>query len=140
MMAANSNHDIAFQEQSGGAAVIAAAGEGGVLDESLWLLLARRSREARWIFWIAPPAWPTLDQFLNHGVDPRRLRLVHLPPDTDPLPIVERALQAGMCSAVLAWPMTFESAAQWTRIQQTARAADAVAILLHSQEQLSLAA
>ncbi|MEZ5584574.1 MAG: SulA-like leucine-rich domain-containing protein [Candidatus Competibacteraceae bacterium] len=83
-------------------ALIATPGEEAGVSDWLWPLLAERSQERRWIFWIAPAERPTLGLLCARGVDPNRVRLVHLAADSDPLPLVERALRAGTCSAVLA--------------------------------------
>ncbi|NJN45922.1 MAG: hypothetical protein HC808_04930 [Candidatus Competibacteraceae bacterium] len=120
-------------------ALIATPGEEAGVSDWLWPLLAERSQERRWIFWIAPAEWPTLGLLCAHGVDPNRVRLVHLAADSDPLPLVERALRAGTCSAVLAWPATIEQA-QWSRIRQAACENQALAVLMPSQTDLSLAA
>ncbi|MEE4376490.1 MAG: SulA-like leucine-rich domain-containing protein [Candidatus Competibacteraceae bacterium] len=120
-------------------ALIATPGEEASVSDWLWPLLAARSQESRWLFWIGPPEWPTSELFRTHGIDPSRVRLVHLTANSDSLTVVERALRAGTCSAVLAWPATIEQA-QLSRIRQAASENKALAILMPSQTVLSLAA
>jgi cell division inhibitor SulA len=120
-------------------ALIATPGQDAGVGDWLWPLLAARSGEQRWQFWIAPPEWPTANLLKAHGVDPSRVRLVHLSSDSDPLPVVERALRAGTCGAVLAWPKGVD-ATQWSRIRQAASENQALAVLMPSQADLSVAA
>jgi len=120
-------------------ALIATPGEEAGISDWLWPLLATRSQKNRWLFWIGPLQWPTSDLFRRHGIDPSRVRLVHLPAESDSLTVVERALNAGTCSAVLAWPATIEQA-QLSRIRQAASENQALAVLIPSQTGLPLAA
>lgn len=71
--------------------------------------LAALSRQARWIAWIAPPHIPYAPALLHHGVDLRRVLLVHPRDENEACWAAEQALRAGSCSAVLAWLKTTDA-------------------------------
>lgn len=65
--------------------------------------------QRRWLTWIAPPHLPVAEDLYEQHIDLRRILLVHRRPATadrpglDPLQLLERAIGAGHCAAVLAW-------------------------------------
>ncbi len=65
--------------------------------------LARLSREEGWLAWVAPPYIPYAPALAGVGVDVSRVLLVHPRRRDDGLWVVEQALRAGTCAAVLAW-------------------------------------
>lgn len=142
MRAANSNHQNSVTSDNGSTAIMTSTLTAEVMDEAQWLLLAELSHGDRWVFWIVSSEWPTVDQFLKHDVNPCRVLLIHRLPGSNPSPIIERALQAGTCSAVL---VSLDSSAviedkAMMRIERIARDFDALAIPLHTRTTLNLAA
>jgi cell division inhibitor SulA len=65
--------------------------------------LARLSRQGKWIAMIASPYIPCPSTLVAHGIDPVHLLLIHPGNRTDLLALVERALRAGTCGALLVW-------------------------------------
>lgn len=65
--------------------------------------LASLSREDGWLAWVAPPYIPYAPALAAAGVDLSRILLVHPRRGDDTLWVVEQALRAGTCAAVLAW-------------------------------------
>lgn len=94
--------------------------------------LARLSREARWICWVAPPHIPYAPALVAAGVDLSRVLLVHPKAHQDGLWAVEQSLRSGTCSAVLAWPRIDDSSVL-RRLQLAAEAGDALGFLFRSQ-------
>lgn len=75
----------------------------GGITELLWWALTRLSHERRWLAWIAPPGRPSAAALAAHGLDISHVLVVQVRPGSDPLPVAERALITGHCSAVLVW-------------------------------------
>ncbi len=90
--------------------------------------LARLSRGARWICWVAPPQRLDAPALAAAGVDLSRLLLVYPSAQQDGLAVVEESLRLGNCAAVLAWPMV-DDAAVLCRLQRAAEAGDALGFL-----------
>lgn len=77
----------------------------GIGELSLLMpMLARLSRQNKWIALIAPPYLPYAPALVGHGVNLSRLLLIHPGNATDALWAVEQTLRSGTCAAVLAWP------------------------------------
>lgn len=91
-------------------------------------LLARLTRERRWLALIAPPHIPYAPAFARAGVDLSQVLVVHTHETNDTLWAVEQALRAGTCSAVLAWTRTVEFKTL-RRLQLAAEAGDSACIL-----------
>ncbi len=66
-------------------------------------LLARLSKEARWIAWVLPPHLPYAPALAGGGVDLSRLLLLYPGVAADGLWAAEQALRSGACGAVLGW-------------------------------------
>ena len=95
--------------------------------------LAKLSPQGRWIALIAPPHLPDAPMLARHGIDLSRILLVHSQSNEDTLRAMEQALQAGTCSAVLAWP-TSANERQLRRLQLAAERSNAMAVLLHTRQ------
>lgn len=91
-------------------------------------VLAELSRGDRWVALIAPPYIPYAPALAAAGVDLSRLLLIRPRSDADGLAVVERALRAGNCAAVLAWPMLVDPA-MWARLQLAAEAGDCCGLM-----------
>jgi len=65
--------------------------------------LATVSREKKWLVWVSPPQFLDKFKLANAGIDISRVLLVHPRAATNGLWLVEQALRAGTCSAVLTW-------------------------------------
>lgn len=105
--------------------MVAGDPEGTVL---LWRALEALSWQRRWLVWVAPPRRPSAREIQERGLDLRHQLIIHLRPGDDPLPLVERALASGHCSAVLAWPSAV-SKAQQARLEQAAQQGQTLALL-----------
>ena len=99
----------------------------------LWRALEALSWERRWLVWVAPPQRLSARELQCHGLDLRHVLCIPLGPDADPLPVVERALASGHCSAVLAWPAAITEA-QLANLQAAARQGQSLALLYPSLE------
>lgn len=94
----------------------------------LWRALEALSWERRWLVWVAPPQRPSVRELQRQGLDLRHVLWIPLRPGADPLPVVERALACGHCSAVLAWPAAV-SETQWASLQAAARQGQSLGLL-----------
>ena len=65
--------------------------------------LAALSRAARWVAWINPPFIPYAPALEAHGIDIRKMLLVHPKRHEEALWAMEQASKSGTCSAVLGW-------------------------------------
>lgn len=95
--------------------------------------LARLSREARWIVWVAPPYIPYAPGLAGSGVELSRLMVVEPQDEQMRLWALEQALRSGTCSAALAWPQAMETAAL-RRLQLAAEAGNALAFLFRPED------
>jgi len=105
-------------------------------------LLARLSRDPRWLVWVAPPYVPYAPALVARGIRIERLLLVQDVSAGQCLWAVEQALRSGACSAVLAWPEQTQTA-QLRRLQLAAEQGDCPGMLfrpLHAAGQGSPAA
>lgn len=82
--------------------------------------LAHLSHDDRWICWVAPPHIPYSPALVAAGVELSRVLLIYPRARQDGLQAVERALSAGTCAAVLAWP-TLDDAGVLRRLQLAAQ-------------------
>lgn len=96
-------------------------------------LLAQLSRQRRWIAWIAPPYIPYAPALADAGVDLSRILFIHPKPGRDGLEVVAASLQAGTCSAVLAWPLLID-AQRLQRLQQAADGGGSLGIMFRPQQ------
>jgi len=89
--------------------------------------LAPLSWEGRWVAWIGepPPPRPLLEA---HGFDSSRVLAVRPRAADNPLELVEQALVADHCGAILVWPACLERFAV-SRLQQIARGGDTAVFL-----------
>jgi cell division inhibitor SulA len=111
--------------------VIVAGDPGGTT--LLWRALEALSWERRWLVWVAPPQRLSARELQCHGLDLRHVLCIPLSSGVDPLPVVERALASGHCSAVLAWPAAITET-QLASLQAAARRGQSLALLYPSFE------
>jgi hypothetical protein len=90
--------------------------------------LARLSRAAHRVVWLAPPHLPYAPALAAAGIDLRHLAVVRAPGRRDALWAAEQALRAGPCRALVAW---FRNAryAELRRLAVAAEASGALAVL-----------
>jgi hypothetical protein len=94
-------------------------------------LLARLSKEARWLAWVSPPHLPYAPALAGGGVDLSRLLLLYPDAAADGLWAAEQALRSGACGAVLGWfPGADERALR--RLQLAAETGGACGLLFGS--------
>ncbi|MDD5329716.1 MAG: translesion DNA synthesis-associated protein ImuA [Sulfuricella sp.] len=94
-------------------------------------LLARLSREARWLAWVSPPHRPYAPALARGGVELSRLLLLDPAAAGDARWAAEQALRSGACAAVLAWlPGADERALR--RLQLAAESGGACGLLFGS--------
>ncbi len=94
-------------------------------------LLARLSKEARWLAWVSPPHLPYAPALARGGVELSRLLLLDPAAIADARWAAEQALRSGACAAVLAWfPKTDERALR--RLQLAAESGGACGLLFGS--------
>jgi cell division inhibitor SulA/protein ImuA len=91
-------------------------------------LLARLSRDERWLAWVAPPHVPYAPALAARGVHVERLLLVQDVSAGQCLWAAEQALKSGACGLVLVWPGEVQ-AAQLRRLQLAAEQGDCPGIL-----------
>lgn len=65
--------------------------------------LGALSHAARWVAWINPPFIPYAPALRAHGIDIRKVLLVHPKGHEEALWAMEQASKSGTCSAVLGW-------------------------------------
>lgn len=82
-------------------------------------LLARLSRDPRWLVWVAPPYVPYAPALAARGICIERLLLVRDVTAEQSLWAAEQALRSGACGAVLVWPEQVQTA-QLRRLQLAA--------------------
>ena len=63
----------------------------------------RRTEDARWLVWIAPPHEPYAPALAQQGIELGRLIVVRPASATEALWAAEQALSSGVCAAVLLW-------------------------------------
>jgi cell division inhibitor SulA len=102
------------------------------LDEDLVPVLARLSRQGKWVALIAPPFMPSAAALAARGVDLSRLLVIRPRERVDALGALERALRAGTCGAVLAWPKQIDERAR-RRLQLAAEAGRTWGMLFRGQ-------
>ncbi len=66
-------------------------------------LLARLSRNDRWLIWVDPPHIPYAPALAAAGIDTGKILMVHTRNRQDRLWTLEQALKSGASSAVLGW-------------------------------------
>ncbi|MEH6628646.1 MAG: translesion DNA synthesis-associated protein ImuA [Motiliproteus sp.] len=66
-------------------------------------LLARLSKEERWLIWVDPPHIPYAPALAAAGIDTDKILMVHSKNRHDRLWTLEQALKSGGCSAVIGW-------------------------------------
>lgn len=98
-------------------------------------LLARLSRDDRWLTWVAPPHVPYAPALAARGVRVERLLLVQDVSAEQGLWAAEQALKSGACGLVLLWPGQVQ-AAQLRRLQLAAEQGDCPGILFRSSRSL----
>jgi cell division inhibitor SulA len=113
----------------------------GFIDPITLLLptLAALSEEPRWSTWIMPPRLPTLEDLLEHGVDPGKVLLVHRHRQKMPVQLAEQALSSGCSATVLAWLEHLDNY-QLQRLAKAAAAGNSTAFLFRpakAERQLS---
>jgi len=91
-------------------------------------LLARLSRDPRWLVWVAPPYVPYAPALAACGIRVERLLLVRDVSADQRLWAAEQALRSGACGAVLVWPEQVQTA-QLRRLQLAAGQGDCPGIL-----------
>lgn len=91
-------------------------------------LLARLSREARWLGWVAPPHLPFAPGLIRAGVVLEHLVLVRQVDAQERLWAAEQLLKSGRCSAVLLWPQALQDV-QIRRLQLAAEQGDCMGVL-----------
>lgn len=95
--------------------------------------LARLSRGGRWIAMVAPPFLPYAPALAAQGLDLSRVMIVHPHGDQQALWAIEKALRAGTCAAVLAWPKQCDERSL-RRLQLAAEAGNSLGLLFrHAQ-------
>ena len=91
-------------------------------------LLARLTREDRWVAFIAPPYIPYAPALRRAGVNLAHVLVVHPRESNEALWATEQALRAGTCGAVLAWPATADMQ-RLRRLQLAAETGHALGVL-----------
>ncbi len=93
--------------------------------------LARLSREAGRLAWIAPPYLPDAPALAAARIDASRLIVVRTSSAKDALWAAEQALRSNACAAVLAWPESprYE---ELRRLQIAAEGSNALALLFRA--------
>ncbi len=91
-------------------------------------LLARLSRETRWLGWVAPPHLPFAPGLAQAGVALEQLVLVREVDTQERLWAAEQLLKSGRCSAVLLWPQALQDV-QIRRLQLAAEQGDCMGVL-----------
>ena len=105
-------------------------------------LLARLSREARWLAWVDPPWHPHAPALAARGVALSRVLRVQAGGDGETLWAAEQLLRSGNCAVVMLWPGKL-SRARVRRLQLAAGKGDSLGVLfqpLRAAQQSSLAA
>ncbi len=105
--------------------------EGAVGLPLLLPLIARQSRLASWVAWIAPPYVPYAPGLQHHGVDLSRILLVKSGAE-QALWAAEQALRSGTCSLVLLWQQSMEKK-HMRRLQLAAEAGHSLGILFRPE-------
>ncbi len=91
-------------------------------------LLARLSRQPRWLGWVAPPHRPFAPGLASAGVDLQRLLLVRPGDGAQRLWAAEQLLRSGSCSVVLLWPQGLQGT-QVRCLQLAAEQGDSLGVL-----------
>jgi hypothetical protein len=91
-------------------------------------MLARLTREDRWLAFIAPPYIPYAPALARAGVNLAHVLVVHARDGSEALWATEQALRAGTCGAVLAWPATADMQ-RLRRLQLAAETGHALGVL-----------
>ena len=94
-------------------------------------VLAKLSREKRWLAWIAPPHLPFAPALAASGIDLGKLLLAHRLDHEQQLWAAEQALKSAACAAVLLWPERLQGA-QIRRLQLAAEQGDCLGVLFRS--------
>jgi len=95
--------------------------------------LARLSRGARWVAWVAPPHVPYAAGLYACGVDLAHTLVVHPRDAGERLWALEQALGAGTCAAVLGWPGALDAKAS-RRLQLAAEKGGSLGFLFREPE------
>lgn len=113
-----------------GAVMEVTASDWGIGELSLFLpLMARYSRQARYVSWIAPPHTPYAPALVAGNVDLGYCRVLLNPEkDRQILWCAEKLLQRSACGLVLAWPERLSDRAV-RRLQLAVEDSDALCIL-----------
>ena len=98
-------------------------------------LLARLSRDERWLTWVGPPYVPYAPALVARGVHIDRLLLVRDVSAEQCLWATEQALKSGACGVVLAWPGRVK-VAQLRRLQLAAEQGDCPGVLFRGLQAL----
>src|ERR1700681_340169 len=89
----------------------------------------RRTEDARWLVWIAPPHEPYAPALAQQGIELGRLLVVRPASATEALWAAEQALSSGVCAAVLLWLKGTDD--RWLRrLKLAAEAGGALGVLV----------
>ena len=97
--------------------------------------LARLTQSARTVVIVAPPYVPCVAGWRQHGVDMRRVEIVHAD-SKDVLWAMEQCLRSASCAAVLAWPQQADDHAL-RRLQVVADSGHALAFVFRARRHLA---
>jgi len=98
--------------------------------------LAGLSLEKRWLCWVAPPHFIHTHELAHAGIDISRVLLVHPRNTANGLWLVEQALRAGTCGAVMIW-MTGGDAGDLQRLQTAAEDGDSLGFVFRDDKYAS---
>lgn len=91
-------------------------------------VLARLSKEKRWLAWINPPYVPYAPELAARGIDTSSVLLLRDLENKQGLWAMEQALRSGNCAVVMHWTERI-SPAQLRRLQLAAEAGNCMAVL-----------
>ena len=92
----------------------------------------RRTAEAPWLVWIAPPHEPYAPALAQRGIDLGRLLVVRPAGATEALWAAEQALSSGVCAAVFLWLKGTDD--RWLRrLKLAAEAGGALGVLFRPE-------
>ncbi|MGD2137024.1 MAG: hypothetical protein PVJ66_10470 [Gammaproteobacteria bacterium] len=96
-------------------------------------VLARLSREARWLAMVAPPYQSRSCLYTDPDINPERLLQVNPHPGRSGLWTAESMLRSGTCSMVMAWPGSITELTG-RRLQRAAAIGRALGILFRQEQ------
>ena len=121
-----------FSNDKKQSAIFATNNQSSTFEQRFWRSVAQLQDDSRWLCFVSPKELPNKKYLESHGINIKRLLVVHCHDSYSTLSSTLKALKHGKCAAVVTWS-THLSSQQQSEIQFASQCGEAHSLFIKTE-------